>query len=330
MDDRELVDRASRGDTNAYAALVTKYSNAAYATAVSIVRDFHIAQDIAQEAFVKAWFKLNDLEDKSKFPGWLFMITRRLCLDWSKKKKKDENIESFPNIVDQHNVEEIVQRKHLQETVWHAVNQLDDTNRLVTVMYFISGFTAKEISSFLDVSLSAVESRIRRSKEKLKKELFNLMEQTFTSKKMGEEFRDDVMWRIVPRIATIEIPVSNVKQSIEWYGKILGTKAVFEGEQAAMLHLQGGNRTGVPTLYLVETKDHARLSFLNTNTNVVHSVIDFYIPDLERFHSFLTEQGVEVTGINYIPNMPGMGGFGFKDPNGNLLSVTNVTHQGQV
>ncbi|KQL55492.1 hypothetical protein AN964_12925 [Heyndrickxia shackletonii] len=138
------------------------------------------------------------------------------------------------------------------------------------------------------------------------------------------------MWRIVPRIATIEIPVTNIKASIDWYQKVLGTKVAHETDYDAMLHLQGGNRIGVPTLYLVQTESVRNLSFLNTNTNIIHSVIDFYVPDLERYHTFLKEQGVEVSGINFLPGMEGKGGFGFKDPDGNSLSVCNVTHQGQV
>jgi catechol 2,3-dioxygenase-like lactoylglutathione lyase family enzyme len=197
-------------------------------------------------------------------------------------------------------------------------------------MYFISGFNAREISRYLHVSISRVESRIRRAKEKLKKEMLADMEEIFGANKVGEHFEEEVVWRIVPRIATIEIPVSNLKRSIEWYSIILGIKVVHESEQAAMLHLQGGNRIGVPTLYLVQTSTEQRLSFLNTNTNIIHSVIDFYMPELARFHAFLKDQDIEVTEINYIPGLKGMGGFGFKDPDGNSLSVCNVVFNGQV
>jgi len=98
----------------------------------------------------------------------------------------------------------------------------------------------------------------------------------------------------------------------------------------ATLHLQGGNRIRVPPLYLIQTESVENLSFKNTHTNIVHSVIDFYVPDLKRYHSFLKEQGLEVGTINFLPGMEGKGGFGFKDPDGNLLSACNVTHQGQV
>jgi RNA polymerase sigma factor (sigma-70 family) len=331
IDDEELVAKAARGHIDAYSSLVKKYSNAVYATALSIVRDYHTAQDIAQEAFVKAWFKLGDLQEKEKFGSWLFMITKRLCLDWLRKTRPTDRIESYPDLADQAlNVETAVERRFLKERVWGAINHLDEPKRLVTIMYFISGFNAREISVYLNLSVSAVESRIKRSKETLKKELHGFMENELSNKKMGQEFHDDVLWRIVPRIVSIELPVSNLKRSIGWYHDILGTEVVHESQDTALLHLQGGNHVGVPALYLVQTQDKQRLSFLNTNTEIVHSVIDFYVPDLDRFHLFLTNQGVEVTGINYIAGLDRQGGFGFKDPDGNSLSACNVIFQRQI
>ena len=327
-----LVNDAMNGDVNAYSILVQKYSNAAYATAMSMIKDTHIAQDLAQEALVKAWFNLSKITNAEKFGSWLYTITRRICLDWMKKEKKAERIDSIPELFDEtNNVETVFNHQYIRLTVWDAINQLDESKRIVIILYFISGFTTKEISEYLNITVSAVESRIRRGKEKLKKELIHFMETEFSlSNSVGQTIHDETMWRIVPRIATIEIPVTNIKASIDWYHKVLGTKVAHETDYDAMLHLQGGNRIGVPTLYLVQTESVRNLSFTNTNTNIIHSVIDFYVPDLERYHIFLKEQGVEVTGINFLPGMVGKGGFGFKDPDGNSLSVCNVTHQGQI
>lgn len=80
MEDKEVVNSANQGDLEAYSALVSKYSNAVYATAFSVVGDFHYAQDIAQEAFVRAWSRLGMLEDSGKFGSWLFTITKRLSI----------------------------------------------------------------------------------------------------------------------------------------------------------------------------------------------------------------------------------------------------------
>ncbi|WP_246079606.1 hypothetical protein [Paenibacillus piri] len=88
--------------------------------------------------------------------------------------------------------------------------------------------------------------------------------------------------------------------------------------------------SGVPTLFLCQTKDVSnKLGFLNTNTNIRHSVIDFYVLDLVRFHKFLSGQDVNVGKLNYNIG-EGLRGFGFSDPDGNIFSACNIIHHGQV
>lgn len=129
----------------------------------------------------------------------------------------------------------------------------------------------------------------------------------------------------ISHIATVEIPVSNLKKSIEFYTDIIGVKVESSGENFAMLSF---NSKGVPTLFLVETEDKKSLSFTNTNNDIVHSVIDFYSPNLHLFYSWLKEKNVEV-GILNINNETELGGFGFKDPDGNSLSACNILHSDQ-
>jgi len=105
---------------------------------------------------------------------------------------------------------------------------------------------------------------------------------------------------------------------------VIGVHLEFKGERAAMLSF--GQR-GVPTIYLVETKDVTPASFFNTYSNVTHSIIDFYTPTLKDFYDWLKENHIEVGSFNVNEN--GLGGFGFMDPDGNLLSATNIEQKGQ-
>ncbi|MCU9612595.1 sigma-70 family RNA polymerase sigma factor [Caldibacillus lycopersici] len=321
--DDVLVHKSLQGNYDAYAELVHRYSNLVYGLALSRTRDSYISEDIAQEVFVKAWMKLPQLSEGEKFSHWIMKITKNQCTDFFRKKNQHTLMENFPenNKVDDSN--------SIQAMVWEALQQIEEKYRIVIVMNYISGYTAKEIGNLLQLSSSAIESRLRRGKEKLKKELLIEMSESFGGKRVREEFAEEVMWRIVPRIATIEIPVTNLPKSIAWYSKLLGLKAVYQDENSCMLHLQGSSRIGVPTIYLVKTEDERRLLFKNTFTGIIHSVIDFYIDDLERFHHYLQQEGVKVTNLNYFPGTK-QGGFGFEDPDGNLLSATNVTHSGQI
>jgi catechol-2,3-dioxygenase len=127
----------------------------------------------------------------------------------------------------------------------------------------------------------------------------------------------------VTRIATFEVPVSDVEASANWYAKMLNLVVQHKTDHDAMLTF---NAKGVASIYLVRTDDSKRIFFENTNTNVTHSVIDFYTYDLEGFHQFLQENGVEVGVLNVNGEF---GGFGFKDPDGNHLSATNIAQLGQ-
>ncbi|MBT2691155.1 VOC family protein [Bacillus sp. ISL-47] len=134
------------------------------------------------------------------------------------------------------------------------------------------------------------------------------------------------MSNYISHIATVEIPVSNLDRSVHFYVEVLGVEVEFKGEKNAMLSFQS---KGVPTIFLVETAAEGKsLSFANSNDGVEHSVIDFYTPSLKELHQWLQEKNVEVGPLN-LNQEHGLGGFGFKDPDGNLLSACNVLHKGQ-
>jgi catechol-2,3-dioxygenase len=128
----------------------------------------------------------------------------------------------------------------------------------------------------------------------------------------------------IPRISAIEFPVSKLESSINWYVKLLGLEVQYRGSNDAMLTF---NETGVPGIFLCQTEDTQRLQFVNTSNGITHSVIDFYTSNLEEFRNYLIEQCVEVGKLNMNSNH---GGFGFKDPDGNLLSACNAIQRGQV
>ncbi|KMK76613.1 hypothetical protein AB990_09570 [Alkalihalobacillus pseudalcaliphilus] len=131
---------------------------------------------------------------------------------------------------------------------------------------------------------------------------------------------------IVPRVASIEIPVRDVAAAVEWYGQVLGMKPSFQEQGAAMLHFQNENQRDVPSFYLVKTEVEGNLSFLNTHTGIEHSVIDFYVEDLQRFHQELQQKGVQVEELNLRPDQV-YGGFGFYDLNGLKFAVCNISHE---
>jgi len=128
------------------------------------------------------------------------------------------------------------------------------------------------------------------------------------------------MDQLIPKLSSIEIPVQSIKASIEWYKTILKVEVTYQGEHDAMLRFQSKE---LPGLYLVETETTERLGFTNSKTQIKHSVVDFYTPNLEELYKKLISQNVRVTELNLNGDF---GGFGFYDLDNNLFGACNTSH----
>jgi RNA polymerase sigma factor (sigma-70 family) len=217
----ELVRKSSYGDREAFAELVRTYSNFIYGVAFGIVNDFHAAQDIAQETFVKAWFNIEKLKDHNKFGSWIVSIAKRICFDQVRKRKISEEplVEAYeiPNGV---TLEDYVIKRADAQLVRKALAGLDEKYRTTTFLYYISGFNAREISKLLEVPVATIEARLRRSKIMLKTELIPLIEDVAQSQKLGEEFVNKVKARI--KNALQVRLVSDLEKAKAYYENVLG------------------------------------------------------------------------------------------------------------
>ena len=86
QNDAELIQRILQGDEDAFGCLVKKYQKGVHALAWRKIGDFHIAQEITQDAFLKAYRKLSTLKSYDTFSGWLYVIVANLSRDWLRKK----------------------------------------------------------------------------------------------------------------------------------------------------------------------------------------------------------------------------------------------------
>jgi len=330
--DMERVQATLHGDWEAFGAIVRKYANILHAVAYEVVRDYHTAQDIAQETFLKAYTNMHTLQNPEKLGSWLYSIARRLSLNAIRTEGRYTSLEVAKDLHFGQSVEELVMQRGVRNKVFDAFNALSEPQRLASMLHYLGGFTIRETSEILDISMNAAESRIRRAKDSLKKELFVLMDDFMNHDGFGQNIEREVLRAIVPRIATIEIPVSDLRRAVEWYGVMLGANLQEEWSDewtTAMLHFQGGSGAiGVPSLYLVKTEDTRRLTFRNTKHGYIQSIIDLYTHDLKGYYRFLKERGVDVNEIDW-EQEPHRQGFGFRDCDGNSFGVCNVELNGQ-
>ena len=93
--DEMLVKRTLKGDKDAFNQLVAKYQTRVYGLAVNILRNFSDAEDLAQEAFIRAYLSLHQLRDPAKFGAWLYRITQNLCRRWLQRKGNHEEVREY-------------------------------------------------------------------------------------------------------------------------------------------------------------------------------------------------------------------------------------------
>ncbi|MCY4554369.1 MAG: RNA polymerase sigma factor, partial [Candidatus Poribacteria bacterium] len=89
-DDVQLIHAVLSGDDSAFEILVEKYQKSVHALAWRKIGDFHYAEEITQDTFLRVYQKLSTLKDPSQFLRWLSVIANRLCLNWLRKQKKHE------------------------------------------------------------------------------------------------------------------------------------------------------------------------------------------------------------------------------------------------
>ncbi len=175
----ELIQRIHADDEAAFAELVNRYKKQVHALAWRKVGDFHIAEDITQEVFLKVFQQLHALRDPNLFSGWLYVITANLCATWHRKKRiqtqpleDDEITMSEKDFYSQHVVEERTNTavESHREVVRKLLAKLKESERTVMTLHYLGEMTVDEISKFIGVSSGTIKSRLQRARNRLQKE----------------------------------------------------------------------------------------------------------------------------------------------------------------
>ena len=178
-DDVQLIRNILAGDENAFVSLVEKYQKQVHALAWRKIGDFHIAEEITQDTFLKVYQKLPTLRNPNHFSGWLYVIANRQCLAWLRKKRIET--ESLDNTdtkwIDEDSYSRYISEEHAkvttetqQDVVKKLLAKLKESERTVLTLHYFAEMTVEEISRFLGVSTSAIKLRLYRARQRLQKE----------------------------------------------------------------------------------------------------------------------------------------------------------------
>jgi RNA polymerase sigma factor (sigma-70 family) len=178
-DTTELVLRARRRDAEAFAALIRRYERVVLSVAYSVAGNADTAGDVVQDAFLRAWERLGDLKEPARFATWLCGIARNLAIDMRRRGRNmklatDVSATDAVAMTEDRFVadpSEELDRREQNQCVAAALQSLDDVTRSAVILRYYDGLSSKEIGEILEMSAPAVDMRLSRGRQLLKKML---------------------------------------------------------------------------------------------------------------------------------------------------------------
>ena len=183
--EQSLIQRAQKGDPDAFASLVTEHQRYVYNLALRVVKDENEALDLAQETFVRAWTALPNFKGQSQFRTWLYRIVTNLCYNRLPNLRRslndlgDDVMEDIPEPIFATPARQI-ESSETRQYLYQAIEDLDENYRLLITLRYQNELSYDEIASTLNLPLGTVKTGIFRAKEQLRKALAHLEESWIT------------------------------------------------------------------------------------------------------------------------------------------------------
>jgi RNA polymerase sigma factor (sigma-70 family) len=209
----KLVVKAKEGDIGAFDSLIRAFRDMAVGYAYSILGDFPLAEDAAQEAFVQVFKDLETLREPKAFPSWFRRIVFKHCDRITRKKARDFNTFDIepPSPSKEDEPQAILQKKETIHMVLSSINLLPTHERSVTNLFYINGYSMNQIGDFLEVPAKTVKSRLYSARKKLRKRMVDMVKETLTTYAPGEAFNKRVR-RILAEVPKVSFELHQTKK----------------------------------------------------------------------------------------------------------------------
>ena len=169
----ELVKKSQLGDKAAFEQLVIRHQDLVFSLAYKLTGNREMANDVAQEAFIRAWKAIEKFRGDSTFSTWIYRITVNTAWTLRKKAKKhitlniDDTYE--PIVIDEKKDPELVAiNSDLSSVLINALDKIPIEQRIIVELKNIEGRSHKEIADYLDISVTAAKVRLHRAHQKLR------------------------------------------------------------------------------------------------------------------------------------------------------------------
>lgn len=171
--ERKLIARVRAGDAEAVRQLVDVHKDRLFAFVWRIIRDHHDAEEICQDAFMRAFSSLETFRPEYRFSTWLFTIGYRLCLNWIRRRHEvtgevDLGVVRSGEPDPASGLAESEEARRLKDKIWEAVDQLSVPQRAAVLLYYREGQNCQDISKTLQMPVATVKSHLHRARAGLR------------------------------------------------------------------------------------------------------------------------------------------------------------------
>ncbi len=194
-----LIEKSKSGDINSFEQIVRRFQDMAYGYSYSLLGDFHLAEDAAQEAFIDAYQHLSSLRDPRAFPGWFRRIVFKHC-DRITRRRLVKTIpleDAGASGLQCSDSADIVAEAEERELVLDTVRSLPEHQRTVITLFYINDYSQRQIADFLELPLTTVKKRLydsrKRLKEYLRERKVDLVNQSLRHYSLPNDFTDIVV-----------------------------------------------------------------------------------------------------------------------------------------
>jgi RNA polymerase sigma-70 factor (ECF subfamily) len=171
LHDRELVLAARQGDRNAFGQLVERYRRGVVRVVERMCGDPQLAEEAAQEAFVRAWQRLHTYRPEFPFRNWIYAIATNLAVDRLRREPKTAELEAARPQVAGRGLEEQVETQERAGRVRQSILALPAASRAVLILREYEGLSYQEISATLGIPIGTVMSRLNYARSRLRERL---------------------------------------------------------------------------------------------------------------------------------------------------------------